>query len=86
MIDEKTFEAITPKNITPSKFAAMVEEIVSHADSYIDAVLKVAEENAIEPEQIRNYLTPTLKRKLYEDSKNRNLLKDEHKTHVTLPL
>ncbi|RMG24551.1 MAG: hypothetical protein D6732_23575 [Methanobacteriota archaeon] len=68
------------KTIDKRTFSLMVEEIVSRSDSYIDAIHSIIEEMEIEPEDVPMLLTASLKRKIHDEAKKRNLLSERNTT------
>jgi len=69
MIDEEV------EFITKIKFSKMVEELASQKNmSYIDAVIHICEQNAIEIEDSKKYISISLKQKIEVEAMNLNFL------------
>jgi len=69
MIDEEV------EFITKIKFSKMVEEMASQKNmSYIDAVIHICEQNAIEIEDSKKYISISLKQKIEVEAMNLNFL------------
>lgn len=61
--------------ITKIKFSKMVEELSTQKNmSYIDAVLHICEQNAIEIEDSKKYISISLKQKIEVEAMNLNFL------------
>jgi len=69
MIDEEV------EFITKIKFSKMVEVLASQKNmSYIDAVIHICEQNAIEIEDSKKYISISLKQKIEVEAMNLNFL------------
>ncbi len=56
---------IPPTPIKKSKFTKLIEEaVLKKKMSYMDAALHICEENHIEPEDVRKYISPVIKSKI----------------------
>ena len=61
--------------LSKSKFSKMIEEaVVQKKLSYMDAILDICEENDIEPEDVRKFVSPMIKDKLEAEAMSLNLL------------
>lgn len=69
--------------LTKKRFEKMVEETVYKSGiPYMDAILKLCEDNGIDPEDIGKFVTPTIKDKVQAEAIELNLMKGGN----TLPL
>jgi len=76
MNEEKQF-------LTKVKFAKQVEDIVQKDNhSYIDAVIKICEENEVDLEDARKFISPIIKNKIEAEAMNLNFLPRQN----TLPV
>ncbi len=67
---EKVVEPMTPK-----RFSLIVERIVREKElNYMDAILHYCEEHQLEPEDIRKYVSRTLKEKVEVTAQELNYL------------
>lgn len=76
---------IEHKMITRKRFSTAVEKLVIETRmSYLDAMTVIVEENAIEPANVSNLLTDSLKDKLEAEALSLNLIQGERGN--TLPI
>jgi hypothetical protein len=69
--------------LTKVKFARMIEDtVVSSRMSYMDAVISVCEEQNVELEEIRKFITPIIKDKIQAEAMKLNFLPKQN----TLPI
>lgn len=69
--------------LTKVKFARLIEETVSSSRiSYMDAVISVCEEQNVELEEIRKFITPIIKDKIQAEAMKLNFLPKQN----TLPI
>lgn len=68
MTDEKQF-------LTKTKFAKLIEDAVrEHRSSYMDAVIHICEQNDVELEEVRKFITPIIKDKIEAEAMKLNYL------------
>lgn len=68
MIEEKQF-------LTKQKFTKLIEEVVQKRSlSYMDAVINVCEDNDVELEDVRKFITPIIKDKIQAEAMRLNFL------------
>lgn len=68
MTEEKQF-------LTKSKFTRLIEDaVVNHRVSYMDAVIQVCEDNNVEIEEVRRFISPSIKEKIEAEARNLNFL------------
>jgi hypothetical protein len=61
--------------LTKSKFTQLIEKTVQkHRSSYIDAIIHICDNEGIELEDVRKYITPTIKDKLEAEAMMLNFL------------
>lgn len=61
--------------LTKSKFAKMIESAVTRDRlSYMDAVIHLCEENGVELEDVRRFISPVIKSKLEAEAMRLNFL------------
>lgn len=61
--------------LTKPKFSKLVEETVSTKKlSYMDAIIHICEENSIELEEVRKFISPIIKDKLEAEARKLNYL------------
>ena len=61
--------------LTKSKFAKLVEAtVVELKIPYMDAVLHLCDKNGIEPEDVRKFISPTIKGKIEAEAMQLNFL------------
>ena len=61
--------------LTKSKFAKLVESTVIELKvSYMEAVLHLCEQNDIEPEDVKKFISPTIKGKIEAEAMQLNFL------------
>jgi len=71
--------------LTKNKFSKMVENVVkTSGSSYMDAIIHLCEKNNIEIEDIKKYISPTIKNKLEVEAQNLNFMVEPKGN--TLPL
>lgn len=76
MTDEKQF-------LTKAKFAKLIEDVVyKHSVSYMDAVISVCQDNGVDIEDVRKFITPIIKDKLQAEAMTLNFLPRQN----TLPI
>lgn len=69
--------------LTKKRFEKMVEDtVLSDNLSYMDSILKLCEDIAIDPEDIGKFITPTIKGKIEAEAIELNMMKGGN----TLPL
>jgi len=69
--------------LTKAKFAKLVEEIVRRDNqTYIDAVIVACEENEVDLEDARKFISPIIKNKLEAEAMSLNFLPKQN----TLPV
>ena len=74
-----------PQFLTKAKFSQMVEEARLADDrsnranriSYMDSIMHLCEKHGIEIEDVKKYLTPTIKSKVEAEAKRLNFLKEK---------
>ena len=67
--------SITEQFLTKSKFSKLVEAVVINKSlSYMDAILHLCEENDIDPEDVRKFISPIIRDKLEAEAMNLNFL------------
>ena len=67
--------SITEHFLTKSKFSKLVEAVVINKSlSYMDAILHLCEENDIDPEDVRKFISPIIKDKLEAEAMSLNYL------------
>ena len=65
----------TPDFMTKAKFGKLVDSAVLQLNlSYMDAIIYVCEQNTIELEDIKKYVSPVLKAKVEVEAMNLNFL------------
>ena len=68
MIEEKQF-------LTKAKFAKLIEDTVhKHRSTYMEAVIHVCEQNDVEIEEVRKFITPIIKDKIEAEAMKLNYL------------
>ena len=68
MIEEKQF-------LTKAKFAKLIEDTVhKHRSTYMEAVIHVWEQNDVEIEEVRKFITPIIKDKIEAEAMKLNYL------------
>jgi hypothetical protein len=61
--------------LTKSKFSKLVEEtVITKRLSYMDAILYICEKHTIEPEDIRKFISQSIKDKLEAEARRMNYL------------
>jgi len=71
--------------LTKNKFSKMFEDVVKTSkSSYMDAIIHLCEKNNIEIEDIKKYISPTIKNKLEVEAQNLNFMVEPKGN--TLPL
>jgi hypothetical protein len=71
MSDEKVEDFL----MTKKRFSIMVEETVLNLSlSYLDAIMYLCEKHTIEPEDVKKYISPTIKDKLEVDAMKLNYI------------
>ena len=61
--------------LTKAKFTKLVESVVKkHRSSYMDAVIHVCEDVDLELEDVRKFISPTVKEKLEAEAMRLNFL------------
>ncbi len=67
------------KFLTKSEFTELIINTVkSHKSSYMDAIIHLCEENNIEIEDIRKYISPVIKNKIEAEATNLNFLPQQN--------
>jgi DNA-directed RNA polymerase alpha subunit len=65
------------------RFSKMVETMVRRADlNYIDAIVHLCEENQLEVEDVKKYLTPSIIEKLEGEAMSLNFLEKQNTLDV----
>lgn len=68
MTDEKQF-------LTKQRFAKLIEEFVQKRNvSYMDAVIDVCQDNDVDLEDVRKFITPIIKDKIQAEAMHLNFL------------
>lgn len=68
MIEEKQF-------LTKQKFAKLIEDFVQKRNvTYMDAVINVCEDNDVDLEDVRKFITPIIKDKIQAEAMKLNFL------------
>lgn len=68
MIEEKQF-------LTKQKFAKLIEDFVQKRNvTYMDAVISVCQDNDVEIEDVRKFITPIIKDKIQAEAMQLNFL------------
>jgi len=63
------------KFLTKSKFSKMVEStVIEKRLTYMDAILWLCEQNSIEPEDVKKFISPIIKDKLEAEARKLNFL------------
>ena len=76
MTEEKQF-------LTKQKFVKLIEDVVRATNStYMDAVISVCQDNEVEIEDVRKFITPILKDKIQAEAMKLNFLPRQN----TLPI
>ena len=66
--------------LTKKRFTEQIETIVLEKGlNYIDAIIHCCETQHLDPESVKNLITPPLKQKIESDAMNYNLLKPNTK-------
>ena len=66
--------------LTKKRFTEQIETIVLEKGlNYIDAIIYFCETQHLDPESVKNLITPPLKQKIESDAMNYNLLKPNTK-------
>jgi hypothetical protein len=74
---EENEDRIEEVALTKKRFSRMVEEYVGdHPDSsYMDAVLQICEERAIDPSDVGKLVSPVIREKIEAEAMGANLVK-----------
>ena len=68
-------EKIEEKFLSKSKFSKLIEKTVTDLSlGYMEAILLVCEQNNIEPEDVKKFVSPIIKDKLEAEAMGLNLL------------
>ena len=71
--------------MTKKRFSIMVEETVLNLSlSYLDAIMYLCEKHTIEPEDVKKYISPTIKDKLEVDAMNLNYIGNDGTSRLPL--
>ena len=63
------------KFLTKSEFGKLIEQTArDHKSSYMDAVIHICEENDVELEDVRKFISPIIKNKIEAEAMNLNFL------------
>ena len=63
------------KFLTKSEFAKLIEKTVkSHRSSYMDAIIWLCEDNNVELEDVKKFISPIIKTNLEAEAMNLNFL------------
>ena len=66
---------VTEQFLTKTKFSKLVEAVVINKSlSYMEAILHLCDENDIDPEDVRKFISPIIKDKLEAEAMNLNFL------------
>jgi len=69
--------------LTKAKFAKLIESVVREKRlSYIDAVIHICEENDVELEEVKKFISPIIKNKIEAEAMTLNFLPRQN----TLPV
>lgn len=61
--------------LNKQKFSMLIEEtVLNDKISYMDAIIEVCEQNGIEIEDVRKFISPAIKDKLEAEARNLNYL------------
>jgi predicted RNA-binding protein with PUA-like domain len=75
---------MNPEPMTPKRFSKIIEDIVRNKQlNYMDAVLHYCSEHELEPEDIRKFVSKTLKDKIAVNAQDLHYLP---KTTAELPV
>ena len=78
-------EALEKKFLTPSKFAIVIENLVSQEEMiYIDAICHYCEINGLEVDSITKLVSKPLKEKLKWDAQELNFMKKTSRAKLPL--
>ena len=78
-MDDKTEE----KFLTKKSFSAMIESFVfQNRMSYMDSIVHLCEKNALELEDIKKYLSPTIVEHLESEARQLNFLPKRNQLDV----
>lgn len=81
MSDEKVEDFL----MTKKRFSIMVEETVLNLSlSYLDAIMYLCEKHTIEPEDVKKYISPTIKDKLEVDAMKLNYIGNDGTSSLPL--
>lgn len=81
MSDEKIEDFL----MTKKRFSIMVEETVLNLSlSYLDAIMYLCEKHTIEPEDVKKYISPTIKDKLEVDAMKLNYIGNDGTSSLPL--
>ena len=81
MSDEKVEDFL----MTKKRFSIMVEETVLNLSlSYLDAIMYLCEKHTIEPEDVKKYISPSIKDKLEVDAMKLNYIGDDGTSSLPL--
>lgn len=81
MNDEKVEDFL----MTKKRFSIMVEETVLNLSlSYLDAIMYLCEKHTIEPEDVKKYISPTIKDKLEVDAMKLNYIGNDGTSSLPL--
>lgn len=71
--------------MTKKRFSIMVEETVLNLSlSYLDAIMYLCEKHTIEPEDVKKYISPTIKDKLEVDAMKLNYIGNDGTSSLPL--
>lgn len=61
--------------LTKAKFAKLIESaVIKKGLTYMDALIHICEENEVELEEVRKFISPVIKNKLEAEAMNLNYL------------
>ena len=70
--------------LSKKRFSKMVEDTVRKMSmSYMDSVVYLCEENTIEVEDVKKYLSPSIKDRIEAEAMNLNFLEKSHRLPST---
>jgi hypothetical protein len=76
-------ESTKDKFLTKKSFSAMIESFVfTNKMSYMDSIVHLCEKNALELEDIKKYLSPTIVEHLESEARQLNFLPKQNQLDV----
>lgn len=69
---------MSDKFLTKSKFTELVKDrVLKYKMGYIDAVLEICEEHAIDPQDVKKFISPAVQEKIGGEAAKLNLIENE---------